>query len=293
MDGQNVSVLLKQLAEQIAREQGIRHLPVIKVLPDIQGPMMVGFFRPLIVLPSDRLSLPDAALILKHELVHFKRRDLWWKLLAVVLQCIHWFNPLVWMLCRDFNFFAETSCDEQVVKNLEHDHRKRYGMLLISYVQLHPNFKSAAGIYFSSANKKMKVRISVMLNGSKSKKLVTTAVVCVFAASCFTLSAFAAQTQKNVPSPVDGMVTDKNDPSFDFPQMLTGEMKKEIPFAEKINPDDGWNVNAKGKDIGQSLVTGREDLPPLNIPDEFRQAVMRGEVEPFSLDDDVTVFTAN
>ncbi len=52
-------------------------------------------------------------------------------------------------------------------------------------------------------------------------------------------------------------------------------------------------MNAKGKDNGQSFATGREDLPQLNIHAEFREAVIRGEDEPFSLDEDISVFTAN
>lgn len=287
-----ISNELQQLANLCAKECNLKQMPILRVSPDVQGPMLIGFLKPIVVMPVDGLTLEDAPMILKHELVHFKRHDLWWKLLGTVLQTVYWFNPIVWLLCKDFEFCAETSCDAEVVKNLDHDERKHYGYLLISYVQTHRNLKPVPGISFTPAHKKLKRRISVMLKGNKSRKAIATAIVCVLTVSSFALSAFAAENQKDAPRTIDGIVADKATTNASSDKTLNGEVQKDIPFAEKIDPNDGWNIENKGDENNRVFDPAQIDLPPLNISDDFREAVMRGEVEPFEVGEGVTVFTA-
>lgn len=155
---------LQRIANHCASEYGIRQTPILRASPHVQSPVLIGFFKPIIAVPADGLPPADVQMILKHELVHFKRRDLWWKLLGVVIQTIHWANPIVWLLCKDFEFCAETSCDAQVVQNLDHDGRKSYGYLLISYSQFQHKLNSTPGISFISSREKLKRRICIMLN---------------------------------------------------------------------------------------------------------------------------------
>lgn len=283
---------LQKTANRCAKEYGLGQMPILRAIPDVQSPMLIGLLKPIIAIPDVGLPLQDAELILKHELVHFKRCDLWWKLLGVLLQTVYWFNPIVWLLCRDFEFCTETSCDAQVVRNLSHDERKHYGHLLISYVQTKHKQMPVLGISFTPAHKKLKRRISVMLKENKSRKLVAVAVACVLAASSFALSAFAAEKQKDTPRTIDGIVANKNETTPSNDKMFEGKVQKELPFAEKIDPNDGWTVENKGTEESSNFDPAQVNLPPLNIPDDFKEAVMRGEVEPFELDDSVTVFTA-
>ncbi len=222
---------LQQLAEQCARECGVRQKPILRALPEIQGPMLIGFFQPIIAVPANGLPLDGAALILTHELIHFKRHDLWWKVLGVVVRCIHWFDPLVWLLARELEFYAETSCDAQVVAHLDHDARKRYGYLLISYIPSQHDLKPMPGISFTPARRKLQRRLSIMLNGNRSKKLITSVVVGVLAASSLTLSAFAAENQPRIPL--------SSDESAQFQQ--------EIP-AQAIDPNN--RTENRGYDNG-------------------------------------------
>lgn len=221
---------LQQLAEQCARTCGVRQKPILRALPEIQGPMLVGFLRPIIAVPVDGLPLSGASLILTHELVHFKRRDLWWKLLGVVSRSIHWFNPIVWILGRELEFYAETACDAEVVQNLDHNARKHYGYLLISYIPSQHNRKPMLGISFTPARNKLQRRLSIMLNGNKSKKLITSAIVCVLAASSLTLSAFAAENQPRIPQ-----VPSSND-SF------SRQIQLDTPSAQAIDPNNAWGT---------------------------------------------------
>lgn len=238
---------VQQIANYCAREFGIRQMPILKVSSAVQSPMLIGFFKPIIAMPVTSLSTLDAELVLKHELVHFKRRDLWWKLLGVLLQIIHWFNPIAWLLCKEFEFCAETSCDAEVVKNLDYDERKHYGYLLISYVQPHHNLKSVSGISFISTHSKLKERISIMLCKKKTHKMIASAIVCVLTMSGFALSAFAAENStpediflapnetifSQAATNVDGESLDLVEP-FALTNGTTGPIEDSVPLSNDV-----------------------------------------------------------
>ena len=73
------------------------------VNPLVSSPLLIGFFRPCIVLPSLDISEKDFLYIILHELTHHKRRDMFYKWLVQITVCLHWFNPLVYLMSfRDY-----------------------------------------------------------------------------------------------------------------------------------------------------------------------------------------------
>ena len=66
----------------------------------IASPIMIGFFRPRIVLPVHELEDKELSYIFVHELTHYKQRDMFYKWLIQVVVCAHWFNPFVYLLER-------------------------------------------------------------------------------------------------------------------------------------------------------------------------------------------------
>ena len=63
----------------------------------IASPIMIGFFRPSIVLPIGELEDKELFYIFMHELRHYKQRDMFYKWLVQIVVCIHWFNPFVYL----------------------------------------------------------------------------------------------------------------------------------------------------------------------------------------------------
>ncbi len=121
-------------AEGLCLKLGMRK-PGIYESSMVSGPITVGMGRPVIVLPSglpsgerdfDRLPL-----ILHHELVHIKRRDLLYKWLYQIVLCIHWFNPVLYLVHRKLNADCELSCDETVLSALTGEGKKAYGNVLL------------------------------------------------------------------------------------------------------------------------------------------------------------------
>lgn len=106
----------------------------------IDSPMLVGILKPCIYMPSALLAEMegkenDICLILHHELVHYKRKDIWYKWLFQAALCVHWFNPLLYVFNRKFNMDCELACDEKVMALLSEEGRRAYGNVLLDVAQ--------------------------------------------------------------------------------------------------------------------------------------------------------------
>ena len=131
-----------------------------------------------------------------------------------------------------------------------------------------------------------------MLKGNKSHKVIAMAIVCVLAASSFAFSAFAAEADTNTNKTIDGIVSSKGASATLSDQIREGEMQegevqKNLPFATKINPEDGYDI--RHKDAAPLNVDATMFEVPLNISDEFRTAVANGEVTPLEAEEGVSV----
>lgn len=97
------------------------------------SPVLAGFLRPVIYLP-EALDGAERDFALLHEYAHFRRRDLWYKLLLVWANALHWFNPLVWLLRRAAERDVELACDALVLRDRDAGFRRQYGRALLSTV---------------------------------------------------------------------------------------------------------------------------------------------------------------
>lgn len=105
----------------------------IKQSDRIKAPLTYGVFRPVLLLPKVMEWTDETKLqyILTHEYVHIKRFDGLTKLLMTSALCIHWFNPLVWLMYVLANRDIELSCDEAVVRTFGETMRSAYALTLI------------------------------------------------------------------------------------------------------------------------------------------------------------------
>lgn len=119
---------LEENCARACRGLGLSKQIPIYVNPLAPSPMLVGLFHPFIV-------TPDAAAcgvpVLLHELTHFKRLDAAYKWALELVVCLHWFNPLVYLLRREAGRACELSCDEAVLRALEPEDHVAYGNALL------------------------------------------------------------------------------------------------------------------------------------------------------------------
>ena len=141
--------------------------------PMVSSPLLLGFFRPVVVLPNTDLSESELHYTLLHELTHCKRGDMFYKWLVQLTLCLHWFNPLVWWMAREINRDGELSCDEALLCRLDAPARRDYGDTLLHAVVTEKNCPKLAGtIYLNESAQCLKERLGVIMKFGKKKRLI-------------------------------------------------------------------------------------------------------------------------
>ncbi len=101
------------------------------VSPVAESPMVMGIFRPRIILPNGTFAQQQMQCMVTHELIHIRRGDQLFRLLGIGLACIHWFNPLIWLAVRFSGKDMELSCDEAALSRLGNDAPAVYAEALL------------------------------------------------------------------------------------------------------------------------------------------------------------------
>ena len=102
--------------------------------PIISSPLVFGFFKPTLAIPEIEMNEDDYNLAIKHEMVHYKHHDSWFKLFAVIVNSICWFNPITYFMVNLIGEACEYACDEQVTKEMDMTDKKQYSTMILSMV---------------------------------------------------------------------------------------------------------------------------------------------------------------
>ncbi|HLK62817.1 MAG TPA: M56 family metallopeptidase [Bryobacteraceae bacterium] len=81
-------------------------------------PAVVGVFRPVLLIPEGiegRLTAPQLAAVVAHELAHMQRRDNLFSAAHMMVEALFWFHPLVWWIGSRLVAERERACDEEVL----------------------------------------------------------------------------------------------------------------------------------------------------------------------------------
>ena len=149
-------------------------------------PLTYGVLRPVILLPkaTDHTDYTDPktlSLILTHELAHIKRFDALTKIVAAAVLCLHWFNPLVWLMYLTLNKDMEMAADEAVIQ-LSND-RIVYARMLIRMAES-KNRLSSNAVYSGFSKYLIEERINLIMKTKKiSRMLVAIVLILTFAAT--------------------------------------------------------------------------------------------------------------
>ena len=177
--------LHRVLAEQ-KQSLGIRRNIPLVVTPAADCPMLAGFVRPALYLPDKALSEQEAMFIFRHELTHYKRGDLWLKLLLTAAKMVHWFNPLVYLMARFAQEDIELACDDAVVRGMDGAFRRAYGETILKSAAA--QVKKRALVSCFTGDKKTLMRRFEGLFDTRAKKrgaaLVVAAAVLVGTLGC-------------------------------------------------------------------------------------------------------------
>ena len=107
---------------------------VYYLIPDgICGPCTIGFFRQKIVFPESFPMLhSEYDMVYKHEHSHLKNHDNLVKVLCLLVLCLHWMNPVAYLLLFLYIDTAEIVSDSAAVEGCLKERRKNYATLLVN-----------------------------------------------------------------------------------------------------------------------------------------------------------------
>jgi len=172
------------------------------------SPLLLGFVHPRLILPEKPLTREQLDFMLCHELWHLKRGDLWYKLLMLLANAVHWFNPLAWIMSRQANLDTELSCDTDVLHGADSDKRKAYGYTILSFIDQGWRCKTPLTSRFYGGKTQMKRRFYNITDASSKKRgtvlLCTIALIIVLAGCAVSAAAPAEQnplTETETPAP--------------------------------------------------------------------------------------------
>jgi len=127
--------------DSIVREQkrllGIKNEIAVHETNRVNTPSLFGFIKPRLLFPRgmiENFTDHELRLIILHELVHVKRRDVLLHWLVILVQSLHWFNPFVWLALHRLRLSLECVCDAAVLSHLNSEQRHAYGNTLIKLV---------------------------------------------------------------------------------------------------------------------------------------------------------------
>lgn len=180
---------------QMAQSLGIRREIPVWVTSAVDTPMMIGLVRPQLLLPTERYEERELGFILRHELTHLKRHDLWYKLALLAANAVHWFNPLAYLLVREANVDMELTCDDAVLTGADSQDRRAYSETLLASVHRQKGLQGAAlSTHFYGGAEVMKERFrNILGDGRRKRGIVVLCVVLLLTVAAGCAVAFNSQ----------------------------------------------------------------------------------------------------
>jgi TonB family protein len=162
-----------EMTDALAKRYELRQ--PVQLLQSDQSTLLVtwGFRRPSVILPESAGQWTDDRLhvVLGHELAHIRRHDWLVLIVAELLRCVYWFNPLVWITCRRLRQESERACDDLVL-NLGID-GPDYATHLLDLARAFRHRQTFFPAPAMARPSTLERRIAAMLNAGLNRKPIT------------------------------------------------------------------------------------------------------------------------
>lgn len=213
----------------------------IKRNSQVYTPLVLGFIDRVIRIPYCIKDNKELELVITHELIHIKRKDIMKKLINSMIVSIHWFNPIVRIANNNTNRWCEISCDELVVEDRDYYERKIYGNVLLKVIEDIVYEKNIIGIGLCNEGKYIKRRLYIMLNAKEMsiiKSFISAGTFILILAIIIPISSFSISNQVNhkyfsneLSDKTDEYSSEKNNKKMDINinteiDMYTGRVSK-------------------------------------------------------------------
>jgi len=239
----------------------------------VKSPTLFGFVRPRLLLPQGLVatfSREELRHVFLHELAHIKRHDILTGWVALALQIMHWFNPLVWLAFHRLRADRELACDALALSRTRTGENEAYGLTIVKLLEGFDRAAwgpSLAGIL--EDKHQMKERIRMIAKFHKSDRGLALAVVLLAGLTLVTLTDAQNQTpapaqsrQFSEPDAAKGVWAVRFEPVGDFAPQTPREFLDRIPIHSGQHGEIGYFRTQKQGDklVGSFLASDGEAL---------------------------------
>ncbi|HTX74874.1 MAG TPA: M56 family metallopeptidase [Terracidiphilus sp.] len=105
--------------KRIAVALGVHKDVLLRISDAIAGPITIGAFRIVVLLPLSALSglgTEELEVVLAHELAHVRRADFLCNLLQTLVETLFFFHPAVWWIGARLRHERELCCDDLALR---------------------------------------------------------------------------------------------------------------------------------------------------------------------------------
>lgn len=148
----------------------------LALLPKQIAPAIIGIFNPIIMMPMEGLEECERQHVLKHEIEHYRRHDLWLKFILEIAECTQWCNPIFYLLKKEFNLAMEILNDSLVIKEFSEEEKMQYASCVMNIAKQVENAEPVLALEFigkSSSNLKLRIEFILKEHHAERKKVAT------------------------------------------------------------------------------------------------------------------------
>lgn len=229
-------------------------------------PSIIGIVNPKILVTEEFLKQDSKTkkYIIMHELSHYKRKDLLYNYILLLVTILHWFNPFIWIYFKKIRQDIELATDELVLNKLKKDEKKEYGLTLINSLNIFQEEKYTAKLLcVTDDSKNMERRVRMIKLSDKFSKnkiliaIISIIIIIVGAIFFFTQTIYNNENQNSLIAEEDKAqykfksfrpsFQDENGQNYDFTHDMTW---KDGIYHRKINDYEEYSkVKARWNDI--------------------------------------------
>lgn len=163
----------------------------LRICNTVGSPMLIEVFHPIVLIPHIDENHKRLKMIFLHELNHYKRKDIIIKAFGLIVNAIHWFNPVIFIMLKEIDKYCEYSIDEKVVEEMDINDRKYYGETILSLISSSIVKKSSLTTAMGSSGKQLKTRLENMIYSfkiSRKKQIISSFTAILILISGFTVA---------------------------------------------------------------------------------------------------------
>lgn len=106
-------------------------------VPGNEVPAIFFGIKPILILPDiEKYTDLELEQMCKHELNHYKKKDLLLIVCMNIVCCIQWWNPLIYLLKHEFKLLLELSNDYQLMAQEPDFNKVKYAELILKVAKL-------------------------------------------------------------------------------------------------------------------------------------------------------------